>query len=268
MPPRNPRIYWNIPSPIWIQDPNQTSYLTPQALLYSLWSQSKICPKDVDSTILDAKGIKRIQAIVGVLIFNGWAVDKKVWVDLNTICTQHASSTESTNKAIDHLLDYLATYLNDGIVYRFRKIVLAAQSDSGFHIESKGWSRAGAHVFLAEDETIPRWSGPILTIAQVITFVMWSEAEDELGAIFITTKELVPMRQSLIDMGWPQLPTHIQTDNSIVAGAENETIIAQKTKYMDLRFHCLRCCEARQQFRFYWAPVSNNWAGYSTKHHP
>ena len=101
------------------------------------------------------------------------------------------------------------TYPNDGIVYIARKIVLVEHSYAGFHNESRGQSRAGAHVFLAENEPTQRRNGPILTIAQVITFVMSSEADAELGAIFITSKELVPMRQTLIDMGWPHPHTPI-----------------------------------------------------------
>ena len=54
---------------------------------------------------------------------------------------------------------------------------------------------------------------------------MSSEAEDELGAIFITAKELVPMSQTLIEMGCTRPPTPIQTDNSTAAREENDTII-------------------------------------------
>ena len=79
-------------------------------------------------------------------------------------------------------------------------MVLVAHSYAGFQNESKGCSQAGAHVFLDEHEPVPHWNGPILTIAQVIKFVMSSAAKAELGAIFITSKELVPLRHTLIDM--------------------------------------------------------------------
>ena len=65
---------------------------------------------------LDKAGIKRIQAIVGALLFYGRAVDNKLLVTLNSIGTHQASGTETTNKAVNQMLDYLATYLNDGIV--------------------------------------------------------------------------------------------------------------------------------------------------------
>ena len=45
MPPRNKSIYWNITSPIRPQEPNQTSYLVPQASWNSLLSQSTSGPK-------------------------------------------------------------------------------------------------------------------------------------------------------------------------------------------------------------------------------
>ena len=89
---------------------------------------------------------------------------------------------------------------------------------------------------------------------------MSSAAKAELGTIFIIAKELVPMRQTLIDVGWHQPPTSIQTDNSRAEVVENDTIIARKIKSMDLRFHWLICSEARKQFIVYWVPGSKNWA--------
>ena len=63
-------------------------------------------------------------------------MDNKVLLALNTIGNQQASATEITNEAINHILDYLSTYPNDGIVYIARKMVLAAHLDAGFHNES------------------------------------------------------------------------------------------------------------------------------------
>ena len=76
----------------------------------------QVALEEVDSPQLDTKGIKLVQAIVGELLFYGRAVYKIVLVALNTIWTQHAAATESTNGAIDHLLNYLDTYPNNVIV--------------------------------------------------------------------------------------------------------------------------------------------------------
>ena len=79
---------------------------------------------------------------------------------------------------------------------------------------------------------------------------------------------MVPMRQTLIEMGWPQPPTPIQTDNTTAEGVVNNTIVAKKLNSMDLRLHWLRCREAQKQFRFYWDKGPNNWGDYHTKQHP
>ena len=216
---------------------------------------------------LDEAGIKRIQAIVGDVLFYGRAVDNKLLVTLNSVGTHQAEATEATNEAVNQMLDYLSTYPNDGIVYRASDMILAADSDSGFHNESKGRSRSGDHLFLSEDNPIPRWNGPILSISQVIKFDMTSAAEAELAALYITAQKLVPMRQTLIEMGWPQPPTPIQTDNTTAEGVVNNKIFTKTLKSMDLRLHWLRCREAQKQFRFYWDKGPNNWGEYHTKQH-
>ena len=51
-------------------------------------------------------------------------------------------------------------------------MILNAHSDAGFNNETKKRSRAGAHIFLSENEPIPGWKGPILTIAQIMKYVL------------------------------------------------------------------------------------------------
>ena len=76
-------------------------------------------------------------------------------------------------------------------------MVLCAHSDTGFHNESKGRSISGAHIFLSENDAIPRWNGPVITLAKIIKIFMSSASEAELGAMFITAQEMVAMRQIL-----------------------------------------------------------------------
>ena len=80
---------------------------------------------------------------------------------------------------------------------------------------------------------------------------MTSAAEAKLGSLYITALKMVLMRPTLIEMGWPQPPTPIQTDNTTAEGVVNNTIVAKKLKSMDLRLHWLRCREVQKQFRVY-----------------
>jgi hypothetical protein len=97
---------------------------------------------------------------------------------------------------------------------------------------------------------------------------MSSAAEAEMGTLYVTAKELVPICLTLEEMRWKQPMTPIQTDNTTAAGVVNNTIIPKKSKSMDLRFWWMKCRESQQQFRYYWAPGRYNWGDCSTKHQP
>jgi hypothetical protein len=224
---------------------------------------------DVDTgRPLNEAGIKRVQGIVGSLLYYARAVDNKLLVALSAIGMQQAKATTTTLAAVNQLLDYVATYPADGTTYRASNMILAAHSDASFLSEPQSRSRAGAHIFLSEDDPIPRNNGPILTIAQLIKFVMASAAEAELSAMYIAARDMVPLRNTLAEMGWPQPKSPIQTDNSTAVGFVNDTIITRRIKMICMRIHWLRCRESQGQFRFYWDKGTNNLADYSTKHHP
>ena len=66
---------------------------------------------------LNNEGIKRVQDIVGALLYYAWAVHNRLLVGLSAIVAQQVSATEQTAAAIDQILDHVATYPNDGITY-------------------------------------------------------------------------------------------------------------------------------------------------------
>ena len=131
---------------------------------------------------LDADSIKCIQGIVGNLFWYGLVVDNKLLVALSIIGSQQAAATEATADAIHQLLNYVATYPNNGITYRASDMVLAEHSDAGYLNYTCVCSHAGAHIFLFEDEPMPKHNGPILTIADIIKFVMYSSTKSKLSA--------------------------------------------------------------------------------------
>ena len=84
------------------------------------------------SPLLNEKVIKRIQGIVGDLLYVGRAVNNKLLVTLSAIGAQQSAATEDTLAAIEQLLDYVATYPNDSILFRKSDMILAAHADAGF----------------------------------------------------------------------------------------------------------------------------------------
>ena len=111
------------------------------------------------------------------------------------------SPTSFTLQEVNHLLDYVSAYLNDGIIYRASKMQLVAHSDTGYLNEPKARSRASTHIYLSENVLIPTFNGAILIIAQIIKFVMSSAAEAELASLFITARKCTELRQTVLEMG-------------------------------------------------------------------
>ena len=114
-------------------------------------------------------------------------------------------------------------------------MILAAHADARFINESRSRSRAGAHIFFSENEPKPKLNGPVFIIAQIIKTVMALAVEAEMAALFITAKNMIPLLHTLIEMGWPQPQTPIQTDNSTAVVFTNKTIINKATKSSDMK---------------------------------
>ena len=232
-------------------------------------AKSQLIVDDVDSSpLLDAKGIKHVQSIVGCLLFYARAVDNKLLCTLSSIGTKQATATENTLAECNILLDYLATYPNDGITYKASNMILAAHSDAGYLNESESRSRAGAHIFLSNDDPVPTANGPVLSSASILRSVYASAAEAELAALYKCAQDMVPLRHALNFMGWKQPKSPIQVDNSTAVGFANNTIISRRLKCLEMRLHWLKDREAQEQFRIFWDKGSRNNADYHTKLHP
>jgi hypothetical protein len=165
------------------------------------------------------------------------------------------------------LLDYAVTQPDTILTYEKRDMILAIHSDASYLSEAKAHSRFGGHFICSNDTKDPPNSGAILNISKILNTVMSSAAEAELGALYINTREAIPMRQLLEEMEHKQPKNPIQTNNSTALGVVNNNIQPQHTKAMDMRFHWLRCRDSQGQFQYYWRPGPDNRADYWTKHH-
>ncbi len=67
-------------------------------------------------------------------------------------------------------------------------MILCAHANAGFLNETNSCSWAGAHIYLSKNDPFPRFNGAVLSIAQIIKFVMASVAEAELAALFVTQR--------------------------------------------------------------------------------
>ncbi len=119
---------------------------------------------------------------------------------------------------------------------------------------------------MAGRDNIPTNNGAVLNILQIIQAVISSTAEVELGTLFINAKTAVSMHHTLEELGHPQPPIPMQTDNKTAHDLLTKKIMPKALKVME-RFHWLRCRKAQGQFRYYWRLGTRYLADYFTKHH-
>ena len=70
-----------------------------------------------------------------------------------------------------------------------------------------------------------------------------------MAALYITDKKMIPLRNTIIEMGWPKPQTPIQTDNSTAVRFTNKTIVKKATKSGGLKMWWLRDRESQERFR-------------------
>ena len=76
-------------------------------------------------------------------------MDNKLLVTLITIEMKTHSPATFTFKEVNHLLDYVATYAEDGMLSRASNMQLSAHSDAGYLNEEIFRSRASDHMCLS-----------------------------------------------------------------------------------------------------------------------
>jgi hypothetical protein len=133
---------------------------------------------------------------------------------LSSIVPTQAEPTKETMSNIQFLLDYAATHQDAIITYRAGDMVLVVHSNACYLSKPKAQSCAGRNFFMSSNTKDPANNGPVLNIAQLIKAVLSLAAKAEHGALYINACKAVPQRQLLEEMGHPQPPTSMQTDNS------------------------------------------------------
>ena len=163
---------------------------------------------------------------------------------LNAISAAQAHTTTTTMGDIIWLLNYAATHPDATIHYHYSDMILYVASDASYLCKERTCSRAGGHFFLADrlvenDEkppTLLKNNDAIHTLCQIIKTVISPEAEAEIGATFINSKENLPILTNLKELGHPQPPTTMQVYNTTSVGFANNTIKQKRSKAIDMRF--------------------------------
>ena len=249
---------------------------SPHAWIQPNYGAKQQMTQDPDeSPPLEAKGIKTLQEVIGTFLFYGRAIDNTMLTALGTLASAQTKGTRDTMQALIKLLNYAATHPDAIIRYTRSDMILHIHSDASYLSESEARSRAGGFFFLSDkfnpdDKTAPppKTNGAIHIVCTIMSNVMSSATEAEVGALFHNAQDACTLRTALEFLEHPQPPTPIQTNNSCAEGIINDTVKQKRSKAIDMRFYWVRDRVRQNQFKIFWRRGKSNLADYFTKHHP
>ncbi len=143
---------------------------------------------------------------------------------------------------MERLLQYLSTHSNNGIRYYASNMQLQVQSDASYLCRPRSRSVSGGLFYLGTRKAI---NGSIACTSKMLSCIVASAAEAESAAGFQQAQIAVRLRNTLTDLGYPQLPTLLLIDNTVPIELANDTINKKRSKSMDMRFFWL--CDTEKE---------------------
>ena len=134
-------------------------------------------------------------------------------------------------------MDYAATYSNVYVRYYASDMVLSIDSNAAYLVLPNTRSRIAGYFQLndhPQQVEHPDINRAILVECKTIRYVVSSAAEAETVGIFHNAQVVIPIRYILQQLGHPQPPTPIKTDNSIATGFIHNNIHQKKSKSQNM----------------------------------
>ena len=247
--------------------PNQdiTGELSPATYHSPNYGAKQQLTSEDTSAALNPAGIKRVQEIVGSLLYYSRAIDSTMLPATTAVSSQQAKPTDNVLKTAEDILHYAAAYPNNKLVLYACDMHLFIQSDASYLSRQGAGSVAGGVFYLGDKDKPEVINGPILAASNLISVVVAAVSEAEYGACFQNAQLGVWLRTILQALGYAQPPTPIQCDNECAVGLANGTLKAKKSKSIDMRFHWVRDRVKQHQFIVYWKEGKANLADFFTK---
>ena len=200
-------------------------------------------PEDM-SIQLDANDIRHTKKIVGTALYYTRAVDPTMLITLSALSSEQTKDTENTaiRLPVTQFLDYCATYPSTTIRFKASNMRLKCHANASYLSEPNTHSRSGAHFYIgnnedAKDTNMCNSSLLLLNLSTIIKHVMVSLSKTETAVLFADCKEATSLRTTLLEMGHPQGPNPVATDNTTTAAIFNDTCKQIHLKAIDMRFY-------------------------------
>jgi hypothetical protein len=160
--------------------------------------------------------VTRLQQLGGTLLYYALAVDPTLIMPVNVLASEQTKATAATVDKIIKLLNYSNTHPEAALHCHASDMILNINSEASYLSEREAKSRAGGFFYMGSNTDKPNTltNRAILIIITVLKHVMSSAAETEIGAVLLNAKEGTVLRTIIEELGHPQPPTPLQTDNN------------------------------------------------------
>ena len=249
---------------------------SPMAYVSPTYATGPQLEHEDNTPLLDPAGVTFIQRVVGKCLFFGRIISPLIECATNKIGSVQSRPTQAVLKAALRLCQYLAHHPDHSITYRPSNMRLVIHTDAAHNSESRSRSRAGGIFYLGDPpftginttdpNTIP---GPIATVSTIIPTVCQASSESEYAAAYLNAQRGESIRQTLADLGYPQIqPTPMIYDNEVAGKIADQSCKLKRAKAIAMRYHWLRDRVAMGHFTMVWRPGPHNLADLLTKAHP
>ena len=228
---------------------------TPSLYIQPNYKTAKAQTATVDNSPLASDAQKHeLQVVVGTLLYYARTVDPSLLTVLHQLGSVQSKPTLNDMKKMERLLQFASSHQHHGIRYHASNMQLHIQSDASYLCRPNAKSVLGGFHYLG---TLDLINGPIFCTSKIISCVVSSAAEAELGAAFQNAQKGAHFRNTLVELGYPQCPTTISVDNTVAEGLAADTINAKRSKSMDVRFFWLR--DRGKKLEFFMKHLKGKW---------
>ena len=199
--------------------------------------------------------------LIGSLLYAAIATRPDISEAVSRLCRAMNSPTQAHLADAKHILKYLSGTSTIGITF----------GGAGAPFLLEGWVDANHATMLSSGKATSGYcftlcGGAVSYRSKLQSCVTLSTAESEYIALSVGTAEATYLRQLLRELNFPQnAPTPIGEDNAAALTIATTTVVSQRTRHLDIRYHFVRDAIRRGIVAVYKISTSLNIADMFTK---
>jgi hypothetical protein len=193
-----------------------------------------------------------------------------VLMALSTIVVEQTKVTEKTMVKCSQLLDYLAYHADAIVRFYTSNMIMNIHSDILYILEANTQSQTCGHFFMGwmpKNGHPIKLNGAFHVSANVIYFVVASDVEAKLGALFHNYQTGIIFCSILKDMGHAQPQTPVHCNNATAVGIANSTVKRQQLQSTEMQLFGISDKCAQDMYALHWHLIQENLVNYQGKHH-